>query len=359
MSNRYSVMIVDDSAVVRQNLSTILTKDPNVSEILTAPDPIFALQKMQNVWPDVIILDIEMPRMDGISFLKKIMAERPTPIVICSSLTTEGASVTMEAFSSGAVDIISKPKLNVGDFLEESAENFIRIVQAASQSKISKLVIHNNMNPEKIKIPKGPTEHRLSTDMTWKLVAIGTSTGGTNALETILTELPPLSPPIAIVQHMPEKFTAQFAKRLNSICQVEVKEAEQGDEIPPGRAVIAPGNRHMTIRMSGARFYVDLKDGPPINRHRPSVDVLFRSVSQQIGRNSVGIIMTGMGDDGARGLLEMKKAGAYTVAQDEASSIVFGMPKEAIQLGATEIVLPLRRIASEILSKAGHSGSRF
>ncbi|MCR1795005.1 chemotaxis response regulator protein-glutamate methylesterase [Leptospira sp. WS58.C1] len=356
MSGRYSVMIVDDSAVVRQNLTTILTKDPNVSEIFTASDPIFALQKMQNYWPDVIVLDIEMPRMDGISFLKKIMAERPTPIVICSSLTQEGAAVTMEAFSSGAVDIISKPKLNVGGFLEESAETFLRIVQAASQSRISKLAISNTSKPL---LTKNPIDHKLSADTTWKLVAIGTSTGGTNALETILTELPPLSPPIAIVQHMPEKFTAQFAKRLNSICQVGVKEAEQGDEIPPGRAVIAPGNRHMTIRMSGARFYVDLKDGPPINRHRPSVDVLFRSVSQQVGKNSVGIIMTGMGDDGARGLLEMKRSGAHTVAQDESSSVVFGMPKEAIELGAAEAILPLRRMASEILSKAGHSGSRF
>lgn len=359
MNGRYTVMIVDDSAVVRQNLSTILTKDPNVSEILTAPDPIFALQKMQNLWPDVIVLDIEMPRMDGISFLKKIMAERPTPIVICSSLTQEGASITMEAISSGAVDVISKPKLNIGGFLEESAESFLRIIQAASQSRISKLVVHNKTYSDRIQLSKQTTNHKVSVDTTWKLVAIGTSTGGTNALETILTELPPLSPPIAIVQHMPEKFTAQFAKRLNSICQVEVKEAEQGDEIAPGKVVIAPGNRHMTVRMSGARFYVDLKDGPPINRHRPSVDVLFRSVSKQVGKNSVGIIMTGMGDDGARGLLEMKNAGAYTIAQDEASSIVFGMPKEAIQLGAAEIILPLRKLASEILSRAGHVGSRY
>ncbi|MGJ4789976.1 protein-glutamate methylesterase/protein-glutamine glutaminase [Leptospira koniambonensis] len=359
MNGHYIVMIVDDSAVVRQNLSAILTKDPNVSEILTASDPIFALQKMQNVWPDVIILDIEMPRMDGISFLKKIMAERPTPIVICSSLTMEGAKITMEAISSGAVDVISKPKLNVGGFLEESAESFLRIVHAASQSRISKLVIHNSHDSNRIQVSKPSQNHRISADTTWKLVAIGTSTGGTNALETILTELPPLSPPIAIVQHMPEKFTAQFAKRLNSICQLEVKEAEQGDEISPGRVVIAPGNRHMTVRMSGARFYVDLKDGPPINRHRPSVDVLFRSVSRQVGKNSLGIIMTGMGDDGARGLLEMKNTGAYTVAQDESSSIVFGMPKEAIELGAAETILPLRKIASEILSRAGHNGSRY
>ncbi len=356
MNGRYSVMVVDDSAVVRQNLTEILTKDPMVGEIMTASDPIFAMQKMQTTWPDVIVLDIEMPRMDGISFLKKIMTERPTPVIICSSLTMEGAATTMEAISSGAVEIITKPKLNVGGFLEESAESFLHIIRAASQSRVGKLVSHHQ------KIEQVQTKHVAGptlTATTWKLVAIGTSTGGTNALEAILTELPPLSPPIVIVQHMPEKFTEQFAKRLNSICQIEVKEARSGDEMIPGRALIAPGNRHLTVRMSGARFYADVKDGPTVNRHRPSVDVLFRSVAKQVGPNAIGIIMTGMGDDGARGLLEMKNAGAYTAAQDEASSVVFGMPKEAILLGATESVLPLRKIAAEILAKAGHTGGRF
>ncbi|TGN11751.1 protein-glutamate methylesterase/protein-glutamine glutaminase [Leptospira ilyithenensis] len=359
MSNHhYKVMVVDDSAVVRQNLSDILAKDPMVEEIITASDPIFAMQKMQIVWPDVIVLDIEMPRMDGISFLKKIMAERPTPVVICSSLTTEGAAVTMEAISAGAVDIIGKPKLNIVGFLEESAETFLQIIRAASQARVGKLASYTS-KPAQSHYKQSSLSPLMTTGTTWKLVAIGTSTGGTNALETILTALPPLSPPIAIVQHMPEKFTEQFAKRLNSICQIEVKEAVNGDEIIPGRALIAPGNRHLMVRMSGARFYAEVKEGPVVNRHRPSVDVLFRSVAQHVGQNAIGIIMTGMGDDGARGLLEMKKAGAYTAAQDEASSVVFGMPKEAILLGAAEAVLPLRMMATEILSKAGHSGGRF
>ncbi len=359
MNNHYyKVMVVDDSAVVRQNLSEILAKDPMVEEIITASDPIFAMQKMQIVWPDVIVLDIEMPRMDGISFLKKIMTERPTPVVICSSLTTEGAAVTMEAISAGAVDVIGKPKLNLSGFLEESAETFLHIIRAASHARVGKLVSYTS-KPVQSHQKQPSLNPLMTTGTTWKLVAIGTSTGGTNALETILTELPPLSPPIAIVQHMPEKFTEQFAKRLNSICQVEVKEAVNGDEIIPGRALIAPGNRHLMVRMSGARFYAEVKEGPAVNRHKPSVDVLFRSVAKNVGPNAIGIIMTGMGDDGARGLLEMKKAGAYTAAQDEASSVVFGMPKEAILLGAAGTVLPLRSIASEILSKAGHSGGRF
>lgn len=343
---QYNVLIVDDSAVVRRNLSEILSKDPNVKSVTTATDPIFAKQKMISLWPDVIILDVEMPRMDGITFLKEIMNERPTPVIICSSLTEQGAALTMEAVASGAVDIITKPKINVGGFLGESAELFLRAVQAASLSNVAKLARHIESKPvAPIRKEQGPA----LTGTTYKLIVIGTSTGGTNALEQILTELPPAVAPIAIVQHMPEKFTAQFAQRLNSLSQIEVIEASHGIEIFPGRAVIAPGNHHMQVRMSGARFYVEIKDGPAVNHHRPSVDVLFRSVAKQVGANAVGFIMTGMGDDGARGLLEMREAGAITFAQDEESSVVWGMPKEAIQMGAANRVIPLSSIASEII----------
>ena len=343
----FTVMVVDDSAVVRRNLSDILSKDPLVSEVITAADPIFAQNKMQSNWPDVIILDVEMPRMDGISFLKKIMAERPTPIIICSSLAEESAAITLEAVTHGAVDIITKPKLNVGGFLEESAERFIHAVHAASIANVKRLVAPKKTMSEPARPYTGPT----LTGTTYKLVAIGTSTGGTNALEVILTALPPLSPPIAIVQHMPEKFTAQFAQRLDSLCQIKVKEAADGDEIKPGLAVIAPGNRHLQVRMSGARFYAVIKDGPAVNHHRPSVDVLFRSVAERIGPNAVGIIMTGMGDDGARGLLDMKHAGGFTIAQDEATSVVFGMPKEAIAMGGVDKVMPLTSLAAEIVRR--------
>jgi two-component system chemotaxis response regulator CheB len=349
MMKQFTVLVVDDSAVVRRNLTNILSKDPMVREIMTASDPVFAQQKMAVAWPDVIILDVEMPRMDGISFLKQIMAERPTPVIICSSLTEEGAALTMEAVASGAVDIITKPKLNVGGFLEESADRFLHAVRAASISNVSHLAKRRERPSEPANLSRGPA----LAGTTYKLVAIGTSTGGTNALEMILTDLPPLSPPIAIVQHMPERFTAQFAQRLNSLSQIEVKEAVNGEEIRPGLAVIAPGNRHMQVRMSGARFYAEIKDGPPVNHHRPSVDVLFRSVAERVGPNAVGIIMTGMGDDGARGLLDMKKAGAFTLAQDESSCVVFGMPKEAIALGAADRVVSLASIAAEIV-RYGH-----
>lgn len=347
----FSVLVIDDSAVVRRNLTQILSRDPMVHHVETASDPIYAMQKMQASWPDVIILDIEMPRMDGITLLRKIMAEHPTPVVICSSLTDEGAALTIEAASAGAVDIITKPKLNLSGFLEESAERFIHTVRAAASSRVARLAHHER--PAQLP-PHQPSTGPSLAGTTWKLVAIGTSTGGTHALEEILTVLPPLSPPIAIVQHMPEKFTAQFAARLDTLCQIEVKEAAHGDEIFPGRALIAPGNRHLQVKMSGARFFAEVIDGPTVNRHRPSVDVLFRSVAERVGPNAVGVIMTGMGDDGARGLLAMRRAGAYTIAQDEASCVVFGMPKEAIEMDAAERISPLNRIASEILIRGSH-----
>jgi two-component system chemotaxis response regulator CheB len=349
MSSSIRVMIVDDSAVVRQVMTTVLSKDPGITVIAAASDPIVAQEKMASEWPDVIVLDVEMPRMDGITFLKIIMAERPTPVVICSTLTEKGAATTMQALAAGAVCYVTKPKLGLKDFLTESATELIRNVKLAAQSRPKKFTA----SPPPI-AAVNHVEHKVEagdamSHTTDKVVAIGTSTGGTQALEMVLTSLPRVSPGIVIVQHMPEKFTALFADRLNSICAIEVREAKNGDRVMPGRALIAPGGLHMRLKRSGAYYFVDVMDGPPVNRHKPAVDVLFKSVAQVAGANALGVIMTGMGDDGARGMRDMHDAGAYTVAQDEETCVVFGMPKEAIKLNAVDLEMPLQHIAGEIL----------
>jgi two-component system chemotaxis response regulator CheB len=343
-------MIVDDSAVVRQVMTAVLSKDPGIKVIASASDPIVAQEKMVTEWPDVIVLDVEMPRMDGITFLKIIMAQRPTPVVICSTLTEKGAATTMQALAAGAVCYVTKPKLGLKDFLTESGAELIRNVKLAAQSRPKKFIaaaplpiaLANHPGP---KIAAG----EALSHTTDKVVAIGTSTGGTQALEVVLTALPRVSPGIVIVQHMPEKFTAMFADRLNSICAIEVREAKNGDRVMPGRALIAPGGLHMRLNRSGAYYHVDVMDGPPVNRHKPAVDVLFKSVAQIAGANALGVIMTGMGDDGARGMRDMHDAGARTVAQDEETCVVFGMPKEAIKLNAVDAEMPLQNIAGEIL----------
>ncbi|MCF7988265.1 MAG: chemotaxis response regulator protein-glutamate methylesterase [Methylovulum sp.] len=343
-----NVLIVDDSAVVRQVLTEVLSKDPQIRVIATAGDPIIAKQKMMQEWPDVIVLDVEMPRMDGITFLKIIMTERPTPVVICSTLTEKGAETTLQAMSAGAVCYVTKPKLGLKGFLTESAVDLINSVKVAAQSRPKRFI---SSSPSKHVESTSPLQHTVAalTHTTEKIVAIGTSTGGTQALEVVLTALPRVSPGIVIVQHMPEKFTASFASRLNSLCAIEVREAKDRDRVIPGLALIAPGGLHMRLTRSGAYYHVNVLDGPPVNRHKPSVDVLFKSVANVAGRNALGIIMTGMGDDGARGLKEMHDAGAYTVAQDEASCVVFGMPKEAIKLGAADTEQPLGHIADMIM----------
>lgn len=347
---------MDDSAVVRQVLIEILQQDPRLEVIGSASDPIFAMQKLANMWPDVIILDVEMPRMDGITFLKKVMAYRPTPVVICSSLTERGAETTLQALSAGAVDVITKPKMGVKSFLLESAEIFLNTIRAAAKARVNLLVskpvaaspgIPNSI----VDAPVPRTGGSAMAETTERIVAMGTSTGGTQALEYVLARLPRVCPGIVIVQHMPEKFTASFADRLNHLCQIEVREAKHNDRVMPGLALIAPGGKHMTLRRSGAFYHVDVQDGPLVNRHRPSVDVLFRSVAKFAGRNATGIIMTGMGDDGAKGLKEMQGQGARTYAQDEASCVVFGMPKEAIKLGGVSHVAPLCDIPDAILSR--------
>ena len=355
MSGRIKVMIVDDSAVVRQSVRQILEREPGIEVIGAASDPVFALGHMQRQWPDVIVLDIEMPRMDGLTFLKKIMTERPTPVVICSSLAESGAAATMQALSAGAVAIITKPKMGVKQFLEDSANDVVQAVKAAARANASRLVPRAAapLNPA----PKLSADAILGAGLgsganmvrtTERIVAIGTSTGGTQALEAVLTALPVDTPGVVVVQHMPEKFTAMFAQRLNSLCKIEVREARSGDRVLPGLALIAPGGRHMMVKRNGAQYVVDVVDGPLVNRHKPSVDVLFRSVAKCAGHNALGIIMTGMGDDGARGLKEMRDAGAHTLAEDESTCVVFGMPKEAIRLGGAAEVLPLTRMAEGI-----------
>ncbi len=343
------VLLVDDSAVVRQVLMAVLSRAPDLQVIGAASDPVFALEKMAKEWPDVIVLDVEMPRMDGITFLRKIMSERPTPVVICSSLTARGAETTLQALAAGAVEIVTKPQIGLKQFLQESADDFIQTVRGAASARLRR-----STGPREAPPPVEPTPASLQAmaKTTEHLIAIGTSTGGTQALEEVLVRLPRVCPGILIVQHMPEKFTASFAERLNSLAQIQVREAKNNDRIIPGLALIAPGGKHMALKRNGAQYHVEIFDGAPVNRHRPSVDVLFRSVAKFAGRNATGIIMTGMGDDGARGLLEMREAGARTVAQDEQSCVVFGMPKEAIQLGAVKEVLPLSRISSVIVSSS-------
>ena len=332
------VMVVDDSAVARQVISSVLSKERSISVIAAVADPLFAMQRMQRDWPDVIVLDVEMPRMDGITFLKKIMAERPTPVVICSSLTVKGAATTMRALAAGAVAIVGKPKIGVRHFLLDASTDLVEAVKAASRANV------HNLSPSLTAQSSEPNE------TTAHVVAIGTSTGGTQALEAILSALPRGSPGIVVVQHMPEKFTTAFSERLDGICQIEVKEARDNDPVLPGRALIAPGGKQMTLRRAGLLYQVEVRNGPAVNRHCPSVDVLFRSVARCAGSNALGIIMTGMGNDGARGLLRMRQAGARTVAQDEATCVVFGMPKEAIKLGAVDRVCPLHGIPREILN---------
>lgn len=349
------VLIVDDSAVVRQALSDVLSSDPEIVVIGTASDPFVAARRIQAELPDVITLDVEMPRMDGITFLRKLMAQQPIPVVMCSSLTEEGSETLMQALEAGAVDVILKPRLGTAQFLAESKLRICEAVKAAAQARLQRrlatrpiaTVPARKLSADVMLPPPVPGQAMART--TERVICIGASTGGTESLRVVLEALPVASPGIVIVQHMPEKFTEAFARRLDGLCEVEVKEAADGDAVLRGRVLIAPGNKHMLLQRSGARYQVAVKDGPLVSRHRPSVDVLFRSAAHSVGANGVGIIMTGMGDDGARGLLEMKQVGAATVAQDEASSVVFGMPKEAIALGAADKVLPLDRLAAEIV----------
>lgn len=354
MGKKVKVLIVDDSAVVRQTLSMILNSDPDIEVLGTAADPFFAAKKIAKEVPDVITLDIEMPRMDGLTFLKKIMNQHPIPVVVISSLASESTQTGIRALEFGAVEIITKPQLNTKAFFEESKIRICDSVKAAAMARIKRRV-----NPASIVVEPKYSADAVIPDIKVKsmietteiVVAVGASTGGTEALRVFLEAMPPDVPGIVIVQHMPEFFTRSFANRLNELCRITVKEAENGDSVIRGRALIAPGNHHMLLKRSGARYYVEVTTGPLVNRHRPSVDVLFRSTSRYAGKNAIGIIMTGMGDDGARGLLEMKEAGAFTIAQDEKTCVVFGMPNEAIKLNAADKILPLEGIAPFVFKR--------
>ncbi|MFZ0633378.1 MAG: chemotaxis response regulator protein-glutamate methylesterase [Acidobacteriaceae bacterium] len=348
--SKIRVLIVDDSAVVRQTLASLLASDEEIEVMATAGDPYVAAEKIAEQVPDVITLDIEMPRMDGLTFLRRIMAQHPIPVVICSSLAEEGTASALEALESGAVDIVTKPRLGVRQFLEESRTTICEAVKAAANARVRPLRAVRRVEPKLTADAVLAPAACAMAKTTEKVIVVGASTGGTEALKTLLEALPADTPGIVIVQHMPELFTRAFANRLNGLCAITVKEAETGDTVLRGRALIAPGNHHLLLQRSGARYYVEVKEGPLVCRHRPSVDVLFRSAARYAGPNAVGVILTGMGDDGARGMLEMKQAGATTIAQDEATCIVFGMPKEAIKLNGVDKVMPLDSIAGAILS---------
>jgi two-component system, chemotaxis family, protein-glutamate methylesterase/glutaminase len=349
------VLIVDDSALVRQVLSEVLSGAGDIDVIGAAADPIIARSRMEKDWPDVIITDIEMPRKNGLEFLEEVMKERPTPVIICSSYAGENASLSMRALAAGAVDIIEKPKVGVKDFLNESVTMLVDSVRSAAKANVKRLKAASISVEPKLSadviIPN--TTMNAGSGNADRIVVIGASAGGTHAIEYILTRLPENAPPIAIVQHMPENFTRAFAERLNSICRVSVKEGAEGDALRTGVVCIAPGGRHMALVLKDRHYQVAIKDGPLVSRHRPSVDVLFRSASKTAGRNALGIILTGMGDDGARGMVEMKEAGVHTIAQNEETCTVFGMPKEAIRLGAAQEVLPIDDIPDAIVRFAG------
>ncbi|MGI4862164.1 MAG: protein-glutamate methylesterase/protein-glutamine glutaminase [Janthinobacterium lividum] len=406
-----SVLIIDDSALMRTVMSELLRADPDMGAVSTASDPLVAMERMKKGWPDVMVLDIEMPRMDGLTFLRKIMDERPTPVIICSTLTERNAATTVEALAAGAVAVIAKPHLGLKQFLNDAAVELRATIRAAARAPTRVLrgepragsmgalaagagaaagMAQNSgggssfgsgagaavgsgagsafgsgtgstlgaarsgsgeLGKHNADVILAPADGRAMTVTTDRVIALGTSTGGTQALERVLTRLPRVCPGIVIVQHMPEKFTAAFATRLSGLCQIDVIEARGGERVLPGRALIAPGGKHMLLRRSGAQYYVDVVEGPLVNRHRPSVDVLFRSVAKSAGRNALGVIMTGMGDDGAVGLLEMRRAGARTLAQDEASCVVYGMPKAALRREAADASVSLDGIAPEILKQ--------
>ena len=341
-TGKIKVLIVDDSALVREVFSRELSNDPEIEVVGAVPDPFVARDEILRLKPDVITLDIEMPRMDGLTFLRKLMKHHPIPVVIISSLTQKGGEMALEAMALGAVDVMCKPGASyaVGDLAMEIRDK----VKAAARAPVG-LALDGKRPPTQARLSLAKTTH--------KIVAIGASTGGTQALEYILTSLPSNSPGIIIVQHMPEHFTRSFADRLQSLCAIEVKEAEDGDTVAPGKAIIAAGNFHLLLDRSGAVYQARVKSGPVVSRHRPSVDILFRSVARYAGKNAVGVILTGMGSDGAGGMEEMKDAGAVNIAQDEASCVVYGMPKEAVSRGGVDHILPLREIPAKILELAG------
>ncbi|MFY7864072.1 protein-glutamate methylesterase/protein-glutamine glutaminase [Roseateles sp.] len=362
MSAPLRVAIIDDSAVVRKHLSSVL-ETAGIQVSITASDPLFAWPKLEADWPDVIVLDVEMPRMDGISFLKRLMSEHPMPVVMCSTLTEAGCETTMQALAAGAVSFVTKPKIGLRDFLEDPGNGLVGAVRAAARANVRALPSQiagqagrslSAAAPVGRPLPmSAPLALNAMAETTDRVIAFGSSTGGVQTIEAVLKQLPRTTPGIVLVQHMPEKFTHSFAARLNTVTDLEVLEAKDGDRVINGRVLVAPGGRHMQLKRSGAQYVVEVRDGPLVNHHKPSVDVLFKSVAHCAGRNAIGAIFTGMGEDGARGLLEMRKSGAVTLAQDEASCVVYGMPKAAAELGAAQHVVALQDMADTLLQLGG------
>ncbi|WP_305042771.1 protein-glutamate methylesterase/protein-glutamine glutaminase [Geoalkalibacter sp.] len=351
------VLIVDDSALIRKILTEIIDNQADMQVVGAAADPLIARQKIKELNPDVLTLDVEMPRMDGLVFLEKLMRLRPMPVVMVSSLTERNSLLTLHALELGAVDFVTKPKLDIAQGIHDYAEEITAKIRAAAVSRHARGGVAPLPVPGERRVCGGADRPRTRMlNSTEKVILMGASTGGTEAIREVLTRMPPDAPAILVTQHMPEGFTRTFAKRLDQLCRIRVKEAEDGERVLPGHAYIAPGNRHLLLQRSGANYLARLSDAPPVNRHRPSVDVLFQSAAQHAGNNAVGIILTGMGNDGAAGLRLMKDAGAYTLAQDEESCVVFGMPKEAIALGAAERVLPLREMADKVFGHLHQAG---
>jgi two-component system chemotaxis response regulator CheB len=348
------VLIIDDSALIRSLLTEIIGKQPDLEVIGAAPDPLVAREMIRALNPDVLTLDVEMPRMDGLDFLEKLMRLRPTPVVMVSTLTERGAEVTMRALELGAIDFVAKPKLGISSGMKELASEICDKIRVAAQAKLHRHVASRAPATETAPDKLAPARYsRMSTE---KLIAIGASTGGTEAIREVLTRLPPDCPGVLITQHMPPGFTRSFAARMNSVSRIAVSEASDGERVLPGHAYIAPGDRHMRLAKSGSNYIIALDDTEPVNRHRPSVEVLFRSVASVAGRNALGVMLTGMGRDGATGMLEMRNAGSFNIAQDEATCVVFGMPREAIAVGAADEVLPVTAIAERLLQELAQVG---
>ena len=361
---KISVLCVDDSALVRSLMTEIINSQPDMHVCATAPDPLVARELIKQHNPDVLTLDVEMPRMDGLDFLEKLMRLRPMPVVMVSSLTERGSEITLRALELGAVDFVTKPRVGIRDGMLDYAEKLADKVRAAARARVRQRVVPapaGTTPTDATGAPQAPALAPLFNNplvSTEKLIIVGASTGGTEAIREVLVPLPPDAPAVLIAQHMPPGFTKSFAQRLNGLCRITVKEAEHGERVLPGHAYIAPGHAHLLLARSGANYIAHLSDDPPVNRHRPSVDVLFRSAAQHAGKNAVGVILTGMGRDGAAGLLEMKKAGAYTFAQDEASCIVFGMPREAIALGAADEIASLPEMSRRVMARLSSMGER-
>lgn len=349
--SKIKVLIVDDSALVRQMLSEMLSSDKGIEVVGTASDPLMAREKIKQLNPDVLTLDVEMPKMDGVTFLSNLMRLRPMPVVMVSSLTEQGADVTLEALALGAIDFVTKPKIDLAHELDEYTEEIISKVKMAAKANVQA------RDPQSLNVPKKHTADAVlkktgpaNIKLTDKIIAIGASTGGTEAIKDVLKMMPADAPGIVITQHIPENFSRPFAERMNRESSMVVCEAEDGQQVLPGHAYIAPGSMHLMVVRNGARYICKLSDGPPVNRHRPSVDVLFRSIAQSAGKNAIGVILTGMGNDGAMGMKEMKESGAATIAQDEKTSVVWGMPGEAVKAGAVDTILPLSKVAGKILT---------